>query len=111
MIKVEFDLEEKLVIDVLKSALEGVCNYWYYIPEDLEGSTEDVIKAVLNGKCINVHSDKTEEFLGVLSRETIQQGITKAIKDGWGFTKDNPSRLTIDVWFQYIICNSYSFYR
>ena len=110
--KIEMEIKDEEIIDVLTTALEGGSNYWYYLPDlsmvekigfEKLCVTERIIVAALKGEQIPIHDAENEEdLLGYLSKDTIENGIKLFLSDGRFFAPDMDAD-EADALFQYIV--------
>lgn len=82
--KIEIEIPDQDIIDVLTTALEGGSNYWYWIkelPKDLNkefSTSESICKYVLAHpeNKIMISDVETDEELGYLCKDNIRTGIS-----------------------------------
>ena len=110
--KIEIEIKDEDIVDVLTTALEGGSNYWYYLPDvsmtekigfEKLCVSEKIIVAALKGEQIPVHDlENEEDLLGYLSKENIERGIKLFLADGYSFDAAMDAD-EADVLFQFIV--------
>ena len=113
--KIELEIEDQIIIDLMITALEGGSNYWYYLPDtDMVKKysnfalSENIAKSVLDGAIIPVYDiEDDHEFLGNITIENIKRGIKKFILDGYNINVFDAG--DADVFFQYVVMNDLIF--
>ena len=114
--KIEIEIPDQDIIDVLTTALEGGSNYWYWIkelpevfddPEFFDGNnslTENICEYILinSENKIMISDVETDEELGYLCKDNIRTGINLFTSAGYQF---DPAMDTndADILFQYIV--------
>lgn len=84
--KMEIDIPDDYIIDVITTALEGGSNYWYYLPhtdharkwfpDSNQPLSQMIIKAVLqHDEKFIVYDLETKECIGSLTQNNIKRGI------------------------------------
>jgi hypothetical protein len=112
--KIELNIPDQNIIDVMVTALEGGSNYWYNLPNiemarkhykdsGLAGS-EKVIKAVLeHNEVIPVYDIEDEDnHLGDISQANIKRGLQLFMDDDRAWTPDMDAEQA-DVFFQFVV--------
>lgn len=115
--------------NIFVTALEGGCNYWYYLSKD---AVTRVRKAVPKSEeeCLSVaifravydHDvevpindiDNPSEVLGVLKKSELQTRLNKMIEDGHidaivSEIREEGDAETSDIIFQYLVMNEITF--
>ena len=113
--KVELNIEDQDIIDVLITALEGGSNYWYNLPElDMVkchqypnksfAISEKVGKAVLEyNEVIPVYDIEDEDnHLGDISQNNIKRGLQLFINDNRCWIPDMDAEQA-DIFFQFVV--------
>jgi hypothetical protein len=113
--KVELNIADQDIIDVLVTALEGGSNYWYNLPDVTMARkhyknvtslavSEKVIKAVLeHNEIIPVYDVEDEDnHLGDISQANIKRGLQLFMDDDRAWTPDMDAEQA-DVFFQYVV--------
>ena len=109
--KIEIEIPDQDIIDILTTALEGGSNYWYYLPDlsmlaDSDEYLEDrIFNACVAGGSIPVHGIETDEYLGEINLENIIRGIKLFIKIGTSEHTLDPTMDAndADILFQYTV--------
>ena len=108
--KIEIEISDQDIIDVLTTALEGGSNYWYWIeelPKDLNkefSTSESICKYVLAHpeNKIMISDVETDEELGYLCKDNIRTGISLFTSAGYSFDPAMDAN-DADILFQYIV--------
>ena len=108
--KIEIEIPDQDIIDVLTTALEGGSNYWYWVeklPEFFEennSTSESVCKYVLASpeNKIMISDVETDEELGYLCKNNIRTGISLFTSAGYQFDPAMDAN-DADILFQYIV--------
>lgn len=118
--KVEIEIQDQDIIDVMVTALEGGSNYWYYLPDlsmvrehfpkgekpsiNQLAMSEKITKAVLeHGAVVPVYDvEDDDNHLGDISQENIKRGLQLFMDDkrAWDPGMDAGEA---DVFFQYVV--------
>ena len=107
--KVEIEIPDQDIIDVLTTALDGGSNYWYYLPDlsmlvkSDEYLEDRIFNACIAGKSIPVYDvENDDEILGYINLENIKNAIKGFIEVGhsWDPAMDANDA---DILFQYIV--------
>jgi hypothetical protein len=126
--KVTLEVKEQNILDTIITAIEGGSNYWYFLSDDAMDTvrlhvpydecpyiSEALGIAVMKGAAVPINDAEDEEtVLGILTKESIAEGLQKAGEDGREelsmlledeITDANDS----DVLFQYFVLGEITF--
>jgi len=113
--KVELDIPDQDIIDVMVTALEGGSNYWYDLPDtsmvrkhygketNLSGA-EKVVKAVLeHNEVVPVYDIEDDDYhLGDISQKNFKRGLQLFMADDRTWEADMDAG-EADVFFQFVV--------
>lgn len=116
--KIEIEIKDNDIVDIIVGALEGGSNYWYNIPHlDMitrrpnMSMSESIAWDALNGKTIPVYdidewdseTDEYGESIGGLSYFSIKEGLEMYASDGGSLDFENMDAGDYDTIFQWMV--------
>lgn len=113
-------LTDERRLDMLTGALEGGSNYWYEIKEtadsiirectpEMQGRpfVDRMFMAIKQGRAIQVHDCETDELLGEITMQAMEEGEklmqAKHPEHFADILSENDDATTADVWFQMVV--------
>jgi len=111
--KVELNIPDQDIIDIMVTALEGGSNYWYNLPNTSAAKkyndpqfalSELITKAVLeHDEKFQVYDIEDEDtLLGEISQENFKRGLQMFLDDDRIWTPDMDAEQA-DVFFQFVV--------
>ena len=127
--KINLAVSRDTMENIFVTALEGGCNYWYYLSRDAVKKvrtavpeSEEPYLSVAVFKAVYDHDvevpindiENPRDVLGVLRKSELQERINKMISDGHGDAifseiKEEGDANTSDIIFQYLVMNEITF--
>ena len=115
--KVEVEIFDCDIVDMIVTAIEGGSNYWYFLPDlsmlkEFVGKdqSEKIGLSALDGAVIPVHDlEDQNEKLGDISKENIERGVKLYLQAGNAFNTETNDAYDADLFLQYVVMGEINF--